>query len=276
MALIVQTNIASLAAQKNLAKTQSALQTSFNRLSSGLRINSASDDAAGLAISTRMDMSIRSSVVAERNANDGISMAQTAEGALGDITSLLGRMRELAVQSANGSATTADRTYMNTEFNQLQKEIARIQDSTKFNTRALIASAASSVTFQVGAATSAADKISVSFGSLSLASVINTTGSKLGSTQGSATAAMTKIDTALSTISSARARFGAVVNRFNVTTANLQTARLNLSASASRIRDVDVAEETASLSRSQVLQQAGAAVLAQANAAPQIALGLLR
>jgi len=276
MAIVVQTNIASLAAQKNLNQTQNALQTSFNRLSSGLRINSASDDAAGLAISTKMDFNVRSSVVAERNANDGISMAQTAEGALGDITGLLGRMRELAVQAANGSATTADRAYMNTEFNQLQQEISRIQSSTKFNSKSLIVSASSSVTFQVGAATTASDKITVTFGNLSLASVINTTGSKIGSTAGTATAAMGKIDTALASISSARARFGAVVNRFNVTTANLQTARLNLSASISRIRDVDVAEETAALSKNQVLQQAGAAVLAQANAAPQVALGLLR
>jgi len=275
MALVVQTNIASLAAQKNLASTQSALSTSFNRLSSGLRINSASDDAAGLAISTKMDFSVRSSVVAERNANDGISMAQTAEGALGDMSGILGRMRELSVQAANGSATADDRLYMQTEYRQLQLEMERIQDNTKFNTQSLIADGASTaITFQVGVGTSASDKITVRFGGIALTDVMALANGL--TTQGQASDAMSEIDDALETISTARARFGAVVNRFNVVTSNIQTARLNLAASVSRIRDVDVAEETAALSRNQVLQQAGAAILAQANAAPQVALGLLR
>ena len=274
MALYIQTNVASMQAQKNLAFNQAALSKSFSRLSSGYRINSAADDAAGLGISENMSAQIRSYTVAERNANDGISLAQTAEGALGEIHGILGRMRELAVQGSNGSLTSTDRTYLETEFDSLQAEIGRIQQSSKFNTRALIATGASSITFQVGLNNTASDQIAVNFGSITLQSVASTA-SLAGATTGLALSAIGAIDAAITTVSTARSRFGAVMNRLQVATSNIQTARLNLSAAHSRIKDVDVAEETATMSKNQVLTQAGAAVLAQANQLPQLAFGLL-
>jgi len=276
MALTIQTNVASLQAQKNLNAVQKGLNVSFNRLSSGYRINSAADDAAGLAISDTFQAQIRSYSVAERNANDGISMAQTAEGSLGQMTGLLTRMRELAVQSANGSNSTADRDYLNTEFSQLKSEMSRIQDSTKYDGKLLIAAATSSVAFQVGISSSAVDRITVKFGGLSMTSLLAASQVVSGSTATASLGAIDDIDAALAKVETARARFGAVMNRFETTTSNIQTVRTNLAAANSRIRDVDVAEESASLSRSQVLSQAAAAVLAQANQAPQLALGLLR
>ncbi len=276
MALVLGTNVASLQSQKNLNKTQNALANSFNRLSSGFRINSAKDDAAGLAISESMQSQIRSFTVAERNANDGISMAQTAEGALGEITGILGRMRELAMQGANGSLSADDRSYLNTEFGQLKAEVKRIQDSTEFNGQALIASANSSVQFQVGLNNEPSDQISVSFGGLSLATLLASTTTVSGTTASTSLSALGRIDGALKTVSTQRAKYGAAMNRLESTTSSLQTMRLNVSAANSRIRDVDVAEETATLSRNQVLSQAGAAVLSQANSSPQLALGLLR
>jgi|NOAtaT_5_FD_contig_41_2514636_length_1267_multi_5_in_0_out_0_2 flagellin len=275
MALVIQTNVASLQAQKNLSTAQSSLGTSFNRLSSGNRINSAKDDAAGLAISESMKNQVRSYTVAERNANDAVSMAQTAEGALGEVSNILGRMRELAVQGANGSLQSADRAYLKTEFTQMQAEVKRILTSTKFNGRQLVASGGSSVTFQVGLNNSSDDQISVSFGGVNLKAVTSTSTSVSGAATGSQNALAT-IDSALSTVSTARARFGAAMNRFEVTTSNIQTARLNIAASASRIKDVDVAEEAASLSKNQVLTQAATSVLAQANSSPQSALMLIR
>jgi len=274
MALVIQTNLASLKAQTSLARSQATLSTSFNRLSSGLRINTAADDGAGLAISTKMDFQVRSLNVAERNANEAISMAQTADGALGDMTGILSRMRELAVQSANGSFTNDDRTFMQTEFGELKSEISRIQSATKYNTKSLILATSSSIVFQVGAGTTSSDKITVAFGGATLTNILSS--SVQITSQGGATSVLSRIDTALSTISTIRARFGAVVNRFNSATSTLQTTRINLAASVSRIRDADVAEETSTLTRAQVMQQAGAAVLSQANAAPQLALSLLR
>jgi flagellin len=274
--LTIQTNVASLQAQKNLTGVQKGLSVSFNRLSSGYRINSAADDAAGLAISDSMKAQIRSYSVAERNANDGISMAQTAEGSLGQMTGLLQRMRELAVQSANGSNSSTDRTYLNTEFAQLKSEIGRIQTSTKYDGNALIGSATNSISFQVGISASATDRIAVTFGGLAMTTLLGSAEVITGSTASKALAAIGDIDAALGKVTTARARFGAVMNRFEVTTSNIQTVRTNLSAANSRIRDVDVAEESAALSRSQVLSQAAASVLAQANQAPQLALGLLR
>ncbi len=275
MALSIQTNVASLSAQKNLSQAQKTLGTSFNRLSSGLRINSAKDDAAGLAISESMRLQIRSFNVAERNANDAISMSQTAEGALGEISNVLGRMRELAVQGASGAITSTDRSYLQTEFRSLQLEVTRILTSTKFNGKALTKSAAETVNFQVGINNTSDDRIAVSFGGVGLSSLTATT-VKVSGTATNSQGALTTIDTSLTTVSTARARFGAAMNRFEVTASNVQTARLNLTAAASRIRDVDVAEETATLSRSQVLATAGVSVLAQANSSPQLALGLLR
>jgi flagellin len=274
--LTIQTNVGSLQAQKNLNNVQKGLNVSFNRLSSGYRINSAADDAAGLAISDSFTAQIRSYSVAERNANDGISMAQTAEGSLGQMTGLLQRMRELAVQSANGSNSSVDRDYLNTEFKQLKAEIGRIQDSTKYDGNALIGASTSSISFQVGISSSTTDQISVTFGGLAMTTLLATGEVVSGTNASNALAAIDDIDEALGKVETARARFGAVMNRFETTTSNIQTVRTNLAAATSRIRDVDVAEESAALSRSQVLSQAAAAVLAQANQAPQLALGLLR
>jgi flagellin len=275
MALVIQTNVASLQSQKNLANSQASLQTSFNRLSSGNRINTAKDDAAGLAISESMKTQIRSFTVAERNAGDAISMAQTAEGALGEITNIVGRMRELAVQASNGALQSSDRTFIQTEFSNLQAETKRIMTSTKFNGKKLINSASSSEAFQVGINNTSDDRISISFGGIDLKSAMGTSTSVSGSA-GNARKALDTLDTALATVSTARARFGAAINRLEVTTSNIQTVRLNLSAANSRIRDVDVADETASLSRQQVLTQAGTSVLSQANSSPQAALSLIR
>jgi flagellin len=275
MALTVQTNVSSLEAQKNLVKNQNALQKSFNRLSSGFRINTAADDAAGLAISESMKSQIRSYTVAERNASDGISMAQTAEGALGDVHDVRGRMRELAMQSSNGSVTSTDRGYMQTEFSLLQKEVSRIQGSAKFNNKDLITGATASLTFQVGLNNSSNDQISVQFGGLALTSLLASSTKIGGTTTSSALASLSTIDSAIGSVSSSRSKFGAAMNRLEVATSNIQTMRLNLSAANSRIRDVDVASETSAMSRNQVLTQAGISVLAQANQLPQQAFGLI-
>jgi len=279
MALTVQTNISSLGAQRNLYKNQKALNNSINRLSSGLRVNTAADDAAGLAVSESMKSQIRSYTVAERNAADGVSMAQTAEGALGQVHDVMGRMRELAMQAGNGSLTDTDRGYLNTEYQQLNSEITRIQTSTTYNGVGLIGSgAASSVDFQVGLNAASGTNISVSFNNLDLSAV---TGSSIG-TLATAQAALGTtagtpgiIDAGIAKVSSARAGFGASMNRLDVATANIQTMKLNLSAANSRLVDVDVADETSNLSKNQVLTQAGVSVLAQANGLPQLAFGLI-
>jgi flagellin len=273
MALVVQTNTSSLEAQRNVYRNQKALSTSFNKLSSGYRVNSAADDAAGLAVSETMKSKIRAFTVAERNAADGISMAQTAEGALGEVHDVLGRMRELATQAANGSLSDTDRGYLNTEFGQLKDEITRIQGSTKFGTTSLLASTTTSVTFQVGLDNTSSDQISVNFGGVNLSSITGS-GNAVG-TSANALTALSTIDTAIGTVSTARSGFGAVMNRLDVVTSNIQTMRLNLSAANSRIRDVDVADETSKLSRNQVLTQAGVSILAQANQLPQMSFSLI-
>lgn len=276
MAMVINTNVASLQAQRNLSTAQSNLSTSFNRLSSGFRINSSKDDAAGLAISEKFKTQVRTYNVVERNANDAISMAQTADGALGQITDIMGRMRELAAQGANGALQSSDRAYLSTEFKQLQAEVTRIMTSTKFNETQLVASAAKAVTFQIGLDNKDTDRISVDFGGIDLNTLRATATTKVSSAETNSRTALDTIDTALKTVSTARAKFGAVMNRFDNTVGNIQTARLNIAAANSRIRDVDVAEEAAQLSRQQVLMQAGSSILAQANASPQQALGLLR
>ena len=275
MALVIQTNVASLQAQKNLNHAQSSLQPSFNRLSSGNRINTAKDDAAGLAISESMKTQVRSFAVAERNAGDAVSMAQTAEGALGEITNIVGRMRELSAQASNGALQTSDRDFIQTEFTNLQAETKRIMTSTKFNGKTLITSASRVDGFQVGINNTSADRIAVTFGGIDLATVTSTA-TKVSGSASNARSSLDTLDTALHTVSQARARFGAAINRLEITTSNIQTARLNISAANSRIRDVDVADETASLSRSQVLTQAGTSILSQANQSPQAALSLIR
>ena len=275
MALYINTNVASESAQKNLGANQSKLAVSFARLSSGLRINSAKDDAAGLAISESLKSQIRSFNVAERNASDGISMAQTAEGALGEVHDILGRMRELATQAANGSLTSTDRGFLQTEFSSLQDEITRIQGSAKFNGRSLVGSTSATITLQVGLSNTASDQIAVTLGGVSLATIAGNSTALTGTTASGALSALSTIDTAIGNVSTARATFGAAMNRLETAQSSIQTMRLNLSAANSRIRDVDVAAETSALSRNQVLTQAGVSVLAQANQLPQLAFGLL-
>jgi len=279
MALTVQTNVASLAAQRNVYKNQKALTNSINRLSSGLRVNTAADDAAGLAVSESMKAQIRSYTVAERNAADGVSMAQTAEGALGQVHDILGRMRELAMQSANGSLDDTNRGNLDKEYQQLGAEITRIQDSTKFNGVSLIgAGTAATVSFQVGLNDQAGtDTIDVDFDGVDLSAVIGADITSQANAQALLGDAATSgsIDEAIGLVSDSRSGFGAAMNRLDVATANIQTMRLNLSAANSRIVDVDVADETANLSKNQVLTQAGVSVLAQANGLPQLAFGLI-
>jgi len=276
MAININTNVASEQVQKNLLGNQSRLQSSFTRLSSGLRINTAKDDAAGLAISESLKSQIRSFNVAERNAGDGISMAQTAEGSLGEVHDILGRMRELAVQASNGTLTGDDRDFVQTEFASLQKEITRIQGSAKFNGKQLLGATAATITLQVGLDAVSTDQIQVQLGGVSLSDITGSAALLSGSTSDNALAALSTIDTAIGNVSTARSTFGSAMNRLEVAQSSIQTMRLNLSSANSRIRDVDVASETASLSRNQVLTQAGISVLAQANQLPQLAFGLLQ
>jgi len=271
--LDIQTNNAALSAQKNLASNQKLLAGSFQRLSSGYRVNSAADDAAGLAISESMKSQIRSYTVAQRNAADGQSMAQTAEGALGDVHDIMGRMRELAMQSSNGSLGSTDRGYLDTEFSSLKAEVTRIQGSSKFNGKQLVNATASSVTFQVGLNNTASDQITLTFGGVGLTAIL-ATGANVSSAT-TALAALGTIDNAIQSVSTARAKFGTAMNRMDVATSAIQTMQLNITAANSRIRDVDVASETANLSRNQVLTQAGTSVLAQANQLPQLAISLI-
>ena len=267
MAQVINTNIASLNAQRNLNSSQSALHTSLQRLSSGLRINSAKDDAAGLAISERMTTQIRGLNQAARNANDGISLAQTAEGALSEVTNNLQRIRELAVQSANATNSASDRSALDAEVQTLIAEIDRVAADTTFNGVALLNTAAT-LSFQVGAnsgETVDVDTVDVS-GVISgdVTDEIN------------ATTMLDDVDTALTTVNGARADLGAAQNRFESIVRSVQTTAENLSASRSRIVDADFAAETANLTRAQILQQAGTAMLAQANSAPQNVLALLQ
>jgi flagellin len=272
----IQSNIASLQAQNYLSVNQNALQSSFNKLSSGYRVNSAADDAAGLAISESMQSQIRSYTVASRNAGDGISMAQTAEGSLSQVHDILGRMRELAMQASNGSLGSTDRGYTDTEFKSLQAEIGRIQGSTQFNGNNLVNATASTVTFQVGLNNTANDQIAVTFGGVGLTALLAASTTLAGSGASAALASLSVIDDAITKVSTARSNFGTAMNRLTVATANINTMSTNLTAANSRIRDVDVASETAKMSQEQVLTQAGVAVLAQANQIPQMALTLLR
>ncbi len=277
---VINTNTMSLNAQRNLYSTQGTLATSIQRLSTGLRVNSAKDDAAGLSIANRMDAQARGMNVAVRNANDGISLAQTAEGALGKVGDMLQRMRELAVQAANASNTSTDRTSLNAEFRQLADEIDRTLASTRFNGSTILGASAGSLQFQIGANNAASDQLSVTTtnmqSSASITAVTGTAAVITGSTGTTSAAMITTIDTALDAVNSERATYGAMQNRFEAVIANLSIAAENQTAARSRIMDADFAKETASLTRAQILQQAGTAMLAQANAAPQNVLSLLR
>jgi flagellin len=283
----INTNLVSLNAQRNLSSSQGALATSMQRLSSGLRVNSAKDDAAGLAIAERMNAQTRGMNVAMRNANDAISLSQTAEGALGKVGDLFQRMRELAVQSANGTNTDADRTSLNEEFVQLAQEATRTLEGTQFNGRSILSDSAANV-FQIGANNdSSIDRISVDgvdwTATTQITGVIGTaviTGTETPTVQitdiGTAQGAIASIDTAINEINSQRATFGAVQNRFENVVSNLMVASENQAAARSRIMDADYATETANLSRASILQQAGNAMVAQANQLPQQVLALLR
>jgi flagellin len=276
MPAVINTNTASLNAQRNLTNSQSALATSLQRLSSGLRVNSAKDDAAGLAIASRMDSQVRGMNVAMRNANDAISMSQVAEGALGKVSDSLQRMRELAVQSKNATNSTSDRAALNTEFQELASEVTRVLGGTTFNGLAILGADAGAQSFQVGAGNAAEDTITVTTTDLTGDTTItDVTGGDITDVANS-TAAITDIDAALQTVNTQRATFGAAQNRFESVIGNLQVSVENQAAAKSRIVDADFAAETAALSRNQILQQAGTAMLAQANAAPQQVLQLLR
>ena len=271
----INTNIASLNAQRNLAASANSLTTSMSRLSSGLRVNSAKDDAAGMAIAERMNTQTRGMNVAIRNANDAISLAQTAEGSLGAISSNLQRMRELAVQASNGTNTSNDITTLDAEYKLLAAENARVMTASQFNGTPVIPATATSFTFQVGANTG--DTISVDATAVTLTG--GSTGSitaTLGTDITAANAEIAKLDTDIDTISSARSNWGASQNRFDSVITNLRVGAENSAASRGRIMDADYATETANLSRSQVLQQAGMAMVAQANQSPQSVLALLR
>ena len=279
MALYVNTNTASLFAQRQLGKSQMGQQKSLQRLSTGLRINSAADDAAGLAISTQFTAKIRGMNQASRNAADGISMIQIAEGGLEQMGGILTRMRELSIQSANGSLTDSDRLFIETEFSELSAELDRIAGSTDFNGRKLLqGSASAGVTFHIGVNNTTTDKITVSIQNVQ-ASQLGTNGTKLNaqgvSTVTKAQTALGVIDAAITQLSTARSKLGAGQNRLDVTIDNLGTTVENMSAANSRIRDADIAKESAALTRAQILTQAGVSVLAQANQTPQAALSLI-
>ncbi|MCA8948709.1 MAG: flagellin FliC [Planctomycetes bacterium] len=274
MGLRVNTNVASINAQRNLSSVTNRLGTNFRRLSTGLRISTAADDAAGLAISERLRSQVRSLEQSKRNANDGISLVQTAEGALNEVSSILIRLRELAIQSSNGSVSNDDKNTLNEEFSSLVSEINRIGQSTEFNGIKLLDGTSSSVTFQVGFGTTTdIDTIGVSL-SAALSSSLSLQSLDIGS-GGTTTTAITNIDSAINTISSLRGSLGAVQNRLGSTINNLSIQTENLQAAESRIRDVDVAYETAQLTRNSILQQASISILSQANAQPQGALQLL-
>jgi flagellin len=273
MAMSIRTNISSLNAQRNLYQTQNSLDSSLSRLSSGYRITKAGDDAAGLGISTKLESQIRSYSQAVRNANDGLSVIQSTEAALNEQANILTRLRELAMQSGSDGIGDTERGYVNKEATALVSELDRIANVTEYNGTKLLNNGASGLDFQIGLFSSANDKIS--FSSLDVqASTLGVSGITLAG-KGSALLALASIDAALQTVSDARATLGANGNRFQSAINNIQSFAESLSAANSRIKDVDVAEETSRMSRSQILLQAGVSVLAQANQMPQMALKLL-
>jgi len=273
MGLRINSNILSLNAQRNLSNVSERLSGNFSRLSSGLRIASAADDAAGLGISERLRSQVRSLNQAGRNAQDGISLVQTAEGALGETGSNLARLRELAVQASNGTLNTADRATINNEFTALKDEIARVASDTNFNGVTLLDGSTTSVALQVGI--DSGQTISVSLASATQSGLGISSTSFNASTVTAAVAALATIDTAISSVATARGDLGATTNRLSSTVRSIANQSENLAAAETRIRDVDVAFETADLTRNSILQQAALSVLSQANVQPQLALSLL-
>ncbi|QSX39693.1 flagellin N-terminal helical domain-containing protein [Shewanella cyperi] len=271
MAITVNTNVTAMKAQKNLNNSGSALATSMERLSSGMRINSAKDDAAGLAISNRLNSQVRGLEVGMRNANDGISVAQVAEGAMQEQTNMLQRMRDLAVQSVNGANSTSDREALQAEVDQLVQEIGAISNSTAFGNTKLLSGGFTGRNFQVGH--QGGENISISI-SATDATTLGVDALAL-STDATASSAIVAIDAALSSIDSQRARLGAIQNRMAHNISNSANTQANVADAKSRIVDVDFAKETSQMTKNQVLQQTGSAMLAQANQLPQVALSLL-
>lgn len=283
MALTVNTNIASLSVQTKLNRTSDALSTSMSRLSSGLRINSAKDDAAGLQIATMMTSEIRGQAVALRNASNGMSIAQAAEGALHETTQILVRMKELAVQARDDTNGTAQRKALDDEFAKMSNELTRLSESSKLNGRPLLDGTAGVMELQIGTGTSAADRISLELSdkfdatSLGVASAtVVLSGATVADAHRNADAAMSAVDAALALVTSTRAGLGAAQNRLTSTVANLQSMRENTDAARGRIQDVDFAAETAELTKQQTLQQASTSILAQANQLPAAVLKLLQ
>ena len=290
---VVNTNVNASIAQNALVKNERSMNTAMERLSTGQRINAAKDDAAGLAISSRMTSQIRGLDMAVRNANDAISMISTADGAMTEVSNMLQRMRELAVQSANGTTTSADRSYLNSEYQNLITEIERIAQNTQWNGRSILQGDAgkasdSNVTFQVGA--NAGQTIGVNFGDISQSGGTSfqtfeisaagagsfITATTTASALTTASAALTKIDSAISAVSTQRSTFGAAVNQLTYAIDNLASVKVNSEAARSRISDTDYAVETSELARTQIIQQAGTAMLAQANQLPQSVLALIQ
>nr|HEX4316696.1 flagellin [Kofleriaceae bacterium] len=279
MSISLLTNVTSLQAQQNLDNTQGALAQSIGRLSSGMRINSASDDAAGLGISQSLKADIASYGQASQNTNDAVSMSQVAEGGMSQMQDIVSRMRQLAVESSNSTLGSTERGYVNTEFNQLSSEINRIGATTNFNGQQLLdGSASSGLTFQVGIYNTANDRLTMSINRLAastLGSTVTIASVSLSTATG-AQNALSVFDAAIKQLSTSRANIGAVQNRMQVAISNLQTTTTNLTSANSRISDVDVASETANMTQENILSQAGIAVLGQANQIPSAALSLLR
>ena len=274
MSQVINTNVASLNTQRALNRSQGELNTALARLSSGLGVNSAKDDAAGLAIAERFTAQIRGYNQAVRNSNDAISLAQTAEGSLGEVANALQRIREIAVQAVNATNSDSDRESLQQEVAQLQEEIKRVSQ-TKFNGRAVIAASAGNFIFQVGP--NAGDTVSITTTDVTSGTTVsNALSGGNVSTAGSASALIGYVDSFLDVINSTRATLGAIQNRFEAVVRNGQNVSENLTASRSRIQDADFAMETARLTRAQILQQAGISMLSQANSQPQSVLSLLQ
>jgi flagellin len=273
MALRINSNLSSIDAQRGLASVTTRLERNFQHLSSGLRVAVAADDAAGLGISERLRAQVRSLTQAQRNANDGISLVQTAEGALNETSNILIRMRELAIQANNGTTSASDKDTLDQEFQDLVSEIDRIAGATNFNGLQLLDGSTASISFQVGSGTGANDSFAVTLSS-AMTSDLGVTGLDISSA-GSATTAISAIDGAIDVVNSTRGDLGAAQNRLQSTISNLGVHIESLSAAESRIRDVDVAFESADLTRNSILQQAALSILAQANLQPQAALTLL-
>ncbi|MDP9123784.1 MAG: flagellin FliC [Pseudomonadota bacterium] len=281
MTLSINTNINSIDAQRNLSGSQMSLATSMQRLSSGLRINSSKDDAAGLSIAERMNSQVRGMNVAIRNSNDGISLSQTADGALAQVGNSLQRMRELAVQARNSTNSSSDKNSLNKEFAQLQSEITRVLGGTTFNGKHMLGADATTLNFQVGANTTVNDTVSIKTVNMVTAATmtaVTASSAAIGSTADSSAigTVIDNIDKAINNVNDTRATFGATQSRFDSIISNLQSGVENQSAARSRIMDADFASETANMSRANVLQQAGTAMIAQANQQPQQVLSLLR